>query len=77
MRTTLEIDDRILEAVREIAARRGESLGKVVSVLLEERIWPPVAIGEIRNGFPTLPPRPNGRPYTMRELEELIEESGY
>lgn len=44
MRTTLEIDDDVLRAAREHAAREGKSLGAVISALAREALRrPPVA----------------------------------
>lgn len=40
MRTTLNLDDDLLQAVRSLARQRGESLGAVVSGLLREALAP-------------------------------------
>ena len=59
MRTTLDIDDDVLEVVKDIASQRGTTAGKVLSNLarkaLEQAYAPPV-----RNGVPLLPRRPAG-----------------
>jgi hypothetical protein len=59
MRTTLEIDDDVLEAVKEIASNRGSTAGRVLSDLVRKALEP----GEpllVRNGVPLLPRRPAG-----------------
>ena len=58
MRTTLEIDDELLVAARELAEHRGTTLGSVVSDLLRQALTRPAdaALTE-RNGFRVLPKR--------------------
>jgi len=61
MRTTLDIDDDILQAVKEIASNRGATAGSILSELARkalEPMEPPL----IRNGVPLLPRRPAGSP---------------
>lgn len=40
MRTTLNLDDDLLQAARSLARQRGESIGAVVSRLLREALAP-------------------------------------
>jgi len=61
MRTTLNIDDDILEAVKEIASNRGITVGSVLSGLAR-RALEPAAPALVRNGVPLLPRRPAGSP---------------
>jgi hypothetical protein len=74
MRTTLDIDDDLLQAVKEIAANRGATAGSVLSELVRKALEPaepPV----IRNGVPLLPRRPAGSPKpTMALVNSLREE---
>jgi hypothetical protein len=56
MRTTLEIDDYVLQAVKEIAARRKTTAGRVLSDLARQSL----EFAEIRNGVPLMPRRPKG-----------------
>jgi hypothetical protein len=56
MRTTLEIDDDVLQAVKEIAARRKTTAGRVLSDLARQSL----EFAEIRNGVPLMPRRPKG-----------------
>lgn len=58
MRTTLEIDDDVLAAAREIAQHRKTTAGRVISELARQALSAP-AQGKIteRNGFLVLPNR--------------------
>jgi hypothetical protein len=56
MRTTLEIDDDVLQAVKELAAGRNVTAGQVISELVREALTrPPADASRSRNGFPLLP----------------------
>lgn len=73
MRTTLNIDDDVLRAVKEMARLRGSTAGATLSELVRaalERERPPVDVS-VRNGVPVLPPRPGAgivTPATVRAL---------
>ena len=67
MRTTLDIDDDILQAAKEIAANRGITAGRVLSELARKSLEPRRASG-VRNGVPLLPRRPGGRPRPTLEF---------
>jgi hypothetical protein len=67
VRTTLDIDDEVLLAVREIALQRKATVGSVVSSLLRESLQPGRFKVEYRNGVPLLPRRSNG-PIVTAEL---------
>ena len=71
MRTTLDIDDEILQAVKDIAAVRGSTAGKVISELARKGLAPPKAKITVRNGVPLLRRREGTRPLTMEEVNEL------
>lgn len=72
MRTTLELDDDILEAVKEIAELRRTTAGKVLSQLARKALTPPPPVAAVRNGVPLLPQRPEGsRILTMKFVNEL------
>ena len=71
MRTTLDLDEDILQAAKEIAAARHMTAGQVVSELARKALTP-VSGGRIRNGVPILPRRPVGSPRTtMKRVNEL------
>jgi len=67
VRTTLDIDDDLLQAAREIAANRGTSIGRVLSDLIRKALEPARA-PRIRNGVPVMPRRPRGSPRPTMDL---------
>lgn len=75
MRTTLEIDDDILEAAKELAAREKKTAGKVISELARRGILG--ARGQpgrkIVNGFELLPA--DDRVVTPQLVQKILEES--
>jgi hypothetical protein len=74
MRTTLEIDDDVLQAAKEIAVSRGLTAGQVLSELARKGLEPASTDtrARLRNGVPVLPRRPAGAPRpTMRLVNEL------
>lgn len=76
MRTTLEIDDDVLQAAKEIAASQGSTAGKVLSDLARRGLTPsPRAKVRVRNGVPLLPSRTAAdSPLTMVRINELRDE---
>ncbi len=74
MRTTLDIDDDILQAAKELAALRGTTAGQALSELAR-RALAPAGRARVRNGVPVLPHRPAGaaRP-TLKLVNELRDE---
>lgn len=74
MRTTLDIDDDILEAVKEIASNRSATAGRVLSDLARAALEP-TAPALVRNGVPLLSRRPAGSPKpTMALVNRLRDE---
>jgi hypothetical protein len=59
VRTTLNIDDDVLQAAKELARRRGTSIGTTISELVRKGLLGAVLSEPtiIRNGVPVLPPR--------------------
>ena len=75
MRTTLDIDEDVLEAAKELAAARRTTAGKALSDLARRGLAPPAEQQpSVRNGVPLLPPRPGSRPVTMEEVNRLRDE---
>ena len=75
MRTTLDLDDDVLQAVKELADVRALTAGQVVSELLRRALTAPQS-KSVRNGVPLLPRRKAGakRP-TMKLVNALRDES--
>ena len=75
MRTTLDIDDDVLQAAKELGALHGKTAGQIVSELAR-RSLSPSARHHLRNGVPLLPRRAAGglKP-TMRLVNELRDDA--
>ena len=74
MRTTIDIDDDVLQAVREIAAREGISMGKALSVLARQTLTSP-AVTDVRNGVPLFPSKDNAGIITLELVNRLRDET--
>jgi hypothetical protein len=78
MRTTLDIDDDVLQTAKELAAKEKRSAGAVISDLARRGFHsnPAQAPQEprIRNGVPLLPSR--GETVTLAHVREILEEEG-
>jgi hypothetical protein len=75
VRTTLDLDDDVLQAAKEIAILRGSTAGKVLSELARKALAPS-PVTRTRNGVPLLPVRPAGAPRaTMKRVNELRDDA--
>jgi hypothetical protein len=71
MRTTLDIDDDLLQAAKEMAESRNTTAGRIVSDLLRKALQRPDSPVRVRNGVPLLS-RAGGAPVlTMKRVNEL------
>ncbi len=76
MRTTLDIDDDVLEAAKEIASARRLTAGQVLSELARRGLEPARVESRVRNGVPLLPQRPPGAPRpTMTRVNNLRDDA--
>jgi hypothetical protein len=73
MRTTLDIDEDILQAAKELAAARNSTAGKVLSDLARKALEPARKAASRRNGVPLLPPRRGELPVTSAIVSSLLE----
>ena len=74
MRTTLDIDEDVLQAAKELAANRGTTTGKVLSELARQALAPRRP-PRVRNGVPLLRRRPPTSPKpTMALVNRLQDE---
>ncbi|HYT73582.1 MAG TPA: hypothetical protein VEL79_02435 [Vicinamibacterales bacterium] len=74
MRTTLDIDDDVLQAAKEIAANRRSTIGKVISELVRKGLRPKPWV-RVRNGVPLLGPRnPSDPILTVEFINKLRDE---
>ncbi|MGH8042087.1 MAG: hypothetical protein ACREPN_08605 [Rudaea sp.] len=79
MRTTLDIDDDVLAALKEIARRNRETAGRVASELMRQALTQsrmPRGVKEPESfyGFQPLPA--NGRIVTNEQIDRIREEEG-
>ena len=75
VRTTLDVDDDVLQAAKEIAANRGTTAGRVLSDLARKALAPSRS-ARIRNGVPLMPRRRRGQPRpTMESVNRLRDET--
>jgi hypothetical protein len=70
MRTTLDLDEDVLQAAKEIADRRGTTAGRVVSELVRTALRP-TRSARVRNGVPLLPLRTGAPPVTSGLVNNL------
>jgi hypothetical protein len=74
MSTALDIDDDLLQAVRELAAVRHVSAGRVVSDVIREGLETLGKVSNVRNGVPLMPRRPVASPpLASRLIDELLD----
>ena len=76
MRTTLDIDEDVLQAAKELAARQGTTAGKVISELARNGLKPQRsrARRRVRNGLEMLPRR--GDVITLEHVEQIMDAEG-
>lgn len=74
MRTTLDVVDDVLEAAKELAARRGASAGRVLSDLARTALTPRTRNSRRRNSVPILPPRKRAGLVTAEVVNRLRDE---
>jgi hypothetical protein len=74
MRTTLDIEDDILQAAKELAAKEGTTAGKILSQLARKGLHSPAQGKEtrVRNGIPVFPAR--GDVITLEHVQKLMDE---
>jgi len=78
MRTTLDIEDDVLQAVKELAQREGSTAGRVLSELARRGLAAQGPAKEqfsrTRGGVPLLPSR--GEIVTLEKVRKLRDEQG-
>ena len=78
MRTTLDIEDDVLQAAKELAQREGGTAGQVISALARRGLTVPSAKPKkssgLRSGVPVLPSR--GEVVTLERIQKLIDQEG-
>ena len=78
MRTTLDIDEDVLQAAKELAAKQKRSAGAVISELARRGFQSAPATKnaklKTRNGIPLLPSR--GEQVTLSHVRQILDEEG-
>ncbi len=73
MRTTLDIDNTALEAARQLAAHRAQSLGSIVSELILKALRAD-APAQRKSGFPVFAALP-GKTITLEDVKRAEDEA--
>ena len=78
MRTTLDIEDDVLQAARELAQREGSTAGRVISSLARRGLAAPPGkpkkSSATRSGVPLLASR--GEVVTLERIQKLMAQEG-
>lgn len=74
MRTTLSLDDDVLEAAKRIAEARGVAIGVVISELVRRGLGP-TGSGRVRNGIRLFPVREGAGAVTSEIVQQLLDET--
>lgn len=75
MRTTLNLDDDVVETAKTLAASKGQPLGVVISDLIRRAVEPPTTKSySQRNGIPLFPVSRRARPVTPEIIAKLLDE---
>jgi hypothetical protein len=73
MRTTIDLEEDVLLAAKELARQRGVSIGKVISELARQALMPSEA-SALRNGIPLFPVRAGAAVVTPELVRQLHDE---
>lgn len=73
MRTTLDLDEDVLLAAKELASRQHISLGKALSDLARRALLRR-DVAEVRNGVPLFPVSPEAQVVTIELVNQLRDE---
>jgi hypothetical protein len=73
VRTTLDIDDDVLQAAKELGEMQKKTAGQILSELARKALAPQSKV-RVRNGVPLLPSRPGAPIMTMADVNRLRDE---
>lgn len=74
MRTTVDIDDDVLQAAKELATKQKSTAGRVISALARRALAATTAGKRTKNAVPILPRR--GDVITLDHVRKLMEQEG-
>jgi hypothetical protein len=73
MRTTVDLEEDVLFAAKELAVKRGMSLGRVLSELARQALTRQVPVST-REGLPLFPVQPKAGVVTLEYVNRLRDE---
>jgi hypothetical protein len=73
MRTTLELDDDLLQVARQLAAQRGKTMGQIISELVRKALAPKAAT-RVRNGVLLFAPKARAKQSHLALINKLRDE---
>ena len=71
MRTTLDIDEDVLQAAKELAKLHGTTMGRALSDLARRGLEPREEAPEVRSGVPLLRPVADAKPVSLETVNRL------
>jgi hypothetical protein len=74
MRTTVDLEEDVLLAAKEIAKQRGYTLGRVISDLARQALTRRTPISK-KHGLPLFPVRPDAGVVTLELVNRLRDET--
>jgi hypothetical protein len=74
MRTTIDLEEDVLRAAREIAKQRGSTIGRVLSDLARQALIRKAPISK-KHGLPCFPVQPNAGVVTLELINHLRDET--
>lgn len=74
MRTTLELDDDIVQVARQLGRQRGMTMGQVISELVRQSLEP-ITSPRIRNRVPLFVPKTGAKKPYLSLVNELRDET--
>lgn len=74
MRTTLDIDDDVLQAAKELATKEKATAGKIISALVRRALGASQVATQAKNAVPVLQPR--GDVITLDHVRRLMDQEG-
>ena len=74
MRTTIDLEEDILLAAKEIAKQRGSTVGRVLSDLVRQALTRQTSVS-IKHGLPLFPVQPDAGVVTLEMVNHLRDET--
>jgi hypothetical protein len=70
MRTTLNLEEDVLETAKQLARQQRKTVGQVVSELVRQALQPHMT-ARVRNGVMLFEPKPDAKPAHLKIVNEL------